>query len=576
MNVINFKGSNCKNCYKCVRVCPVKSIRVKDEQAEIIKEQCVLCGACLSACHQNAKSVRNDVPKVKRLLKDGKKTVVSLAPSFIAAFEYDHPGQVVSALKRLGFDEVQETAIGAHLVSKEYKRLMDKGRMKNIITSACPTINFLIEQYYPDLIPYLAPVLSPMLAHGKLIKHNYGWDDTHVVFIGPCISKKAEADDHQTEDVIDGALTFKELLEWMDEEGISIKDEKVEPFKSMDGLDTRCYPIPRGILMTLNGSDNDMNGFHKASIDGIDQCMYMLDALREGQVNGYFIEMNACLGGCLKGPAMPKSNGQYFRMRQQLIEYAGTNTKYGEFSILDFDCDINLSKVFVDKSIHEDMPDEETISKILAKIGKVTKDQELNCGACGYPSCRDKAIAVYQGKAELYMCLPYMRERAESMSNVIIGSTPNVIIAVDGNMEIQEFNAAAEKMFAMPRQIAMGKKIYELIDGSDFEYVYRTHHPIIDKKVEYTEYGVITEQSIVYVEDQALLVAIFKDITKEQKQAEQIYKMRMDTAEMAQDVIEKQMMVAQEIASLLGETTAQTKVTLSKLKDLILYDGEDG
>ena len=184
MSVINFKGSNCKNCYKCIRVCPVKSIHVENEQAEVMEKECILCGACLSACHQNAKSVRNDIHRVKDILKEGKKVVVSLAPSFVAAFEYEHPGQVAGALKALGFDEVQETAIGAAKVSGEYMRLMRKGTLENIITSACPTINYLIEKYYPELIPYLAPVVSPMLAHGKMIKHAYGWDDTKVVFIG--------------------------------------------------------------------------------------------------------------------------------------------------------------------------------------------------------------------------------------------------------------------------------------------------------------------------------------------------------------------------------------------------------
>lgn len=573
MSVINFKEANCQNCYKCIRVCPVKSIKVEGEQAQIMHDECILCGACLSACHQNAKSVRSDIWRVKEFLKEGQKVVVSLAPSFVAAFDYEHPGQVVGAIKALGIDSVQETAIGAMNVSKEYKRLMQEGKMDNIITTCCPTINLLVEKYYPELIPYLAPVITPMLAHGRIIKHTYGWNNVKVVFIGPCISKKEEGQDHQVEGAIDAVLTFNELLSWLGEEKIEIKDQEPELFDGVEPLTTRSYPIPMGVIKSMDFKD-DCYDYHVTSVDGIEQCKEMLEALKTRALNGYFIEMNSCLGGCLRGPAMPHSNGLYFNKRQQLVEYASEQQGICTGSGSSY-TDIEMGRIFVDKSNHDPIPDEDIIREILRKIGKVTKDQELNCGACGYPSCREKAIAVYQGKAELYMCLPYMRQRAESLSNAIISSAPNVIMAVDENLDIREFNGAGERMFSMPRQMAIGKKVYELVDSSDFEYVLSTHRPIINKKVEYPEYGVVTAQTIVYVEDQEFIIAIFRDITREERQAKQIYKMRMDTVDMAQEVIDKQMRVAQEIASLLGETTAETKVTLTELKDLILYDGED-
>lgn len=573
MSVIRLKEADCKNCYKCIRVCPVKSIRVQDEQAQIMDDDCILCGKCLLACHQNAKTVRNDVWRVKKFLADGEKVIVSLAPSFVAAFDYDHPGQVVGALKALGFYSVQETAIGAVNVSDEYKRLMKEGTMDNIITTCCPTINLLVEKYYPELIPFLAPVITPMLAHGKIIKHTHGWDNVKVVFIGPCISKKEEGVDHQTEGTIDAVLTFDELLSWLEEENIVIDEQEPELLDGIEPLTTRSYPIPMGVIKSMDFKDESY-GYHVTSIDGIEQCKEMLEALKTGELNHYFIEMNSCLGGCLRGPSMPTSNALYFAKRQQLVEYAqeqqGICTGVGSSFT-----DIDMGRIFIDKSSHDSLPDEETIKEILGKLGKFTKEQELNCGACGYPSCREKAIAVHQGKAELYMCLPYMRERAESLSNAIINSAPNVIMALDENLEIQEFNAAGERMFSIPRQVAIGKKLYELIDTSDFEYVLSTHEPIINKKVEYPEYGVVTIQTIVYVEDQDFMIAIFRDITREERQSQQIYKVRMDTVDMAQQVIDKQMRVAQEIASLLGETTAETKVTLTELKDLILYDGED-
>ena len=235
---------------------------------------------------------------------------------------------------------------------------------------------------------------------------------------------------------------------------------------------------------------------------------------------------------------------------------------------------VSFRKKFIDNSAKPELPDEETIRSILRKIGKETPDQELNCGFCGYPSCREKAIAVYQNKAQLYMCLPYMSEMSQSMSNVILGKTPNIIIAVDSEMKILEFNAAAEEVFGVSRSNALKKYLYEFIDTSDFEFVVQSHDSISDKKVSYPEYHIITEQTITFVPGQDIVIGVFKDITAEQEQDEKMYQLKVDTIDMAQKVIDKQMVVAQEIASLLGETTAETKVTLTKLKDMIIYNGE--
>ena len=234
-----------------------------------------------------------------------------------------------------------------------------------------------------------------------------------------------------------------------------------------------------------------------------------------------------------------------------------------------------MHKKFVDRSVKEDIPDEETIRAILAKIGKYGPEDELDCGACGYPSCRAKAIAVYQNKAELTMCVPYMRERAESLSNYLLSETPNITIMVDKDLNIVEFNTAAEKAFKITRKEALEKCLYEIMDSSDFEFVLSSHESISDKKVALKEYGLITEQSIVYVAKENIAMGIFKDITKEEQDLENKYTLRAETMEMAQKVIDKQMVAAQQIASLLGETTAETKVTLTKLKDMIVFNSDE-
>ena len=220
MKVIDFKTASCKHCYKCVRSCSVKAIRVTNAQAQIMNDYCILCGHCLEVCPQNAKTFASDLDVVRGYLKRGERVVVSIAPAYLGILKYSQPGQVVDALKRLGFYEVRETAEGAAYVTEAYSRLISEGKMKNIITTCCPSVNDLVEKYYPDLTPFMAPVVSPMIAHGMLIKNLYG-RSTKVVFLGPCIAKKEEAEgDVRTRGYVDAVITFEELEQWLESENI--------------------------------------------------------------------------------------------------------------------------------------------------------------------------------------------------------------------------------------------------------------------------------------------------------------------------------------------------------------------
>lgn len=571
MSVIKLKKARCKNCYKCIRVCNVKSILFKDEQAKIISDDCILCGKCLEACPQNAKQLDSMLDRVKDFFFHKETVVVSLAPSFIGSFDTKHPGQMVAALKKLGFAAVEETAVGAAYVTREYHKLIEDGSMDTVITTCCPTVNSLVEKYYPDLVGCLAPVLSPMVAHGKLIKQSYGDEKVRVVFIGPCISKMEESTDPRSGGYIDAVLNFEEVQQWLSDEHIVPSELEPEAFSRGNSGLSRIYPVTAGILKDLK-KYGEQDKYTTISVDSIEECMLSLDAIREGQLKGYFIEMNACAGGCINGPLKNAAPFEKFQTKGSVTAYAKTNTDGEVLQLID---DFDISKQFMDRSDREKEPTEEEIRAILRKIGKETKMDELNCGACGYPTCRDKAIAVYKGKAELYMCLPYMHERAQSLANVILDNTPNVIIAVDEEYKIRELNSAFEKMFHTSKAEAVGRYLYEFIDTDDFEFVWQSHDNIYNKKVEYQNYDLVTEQTILFVPNQQLVMGIFRDITHEEKEAEQMNHLRLETIKMAQGVIDKQMVVAQEIASLLGETTAETKVTLTKLKDMVLFQEDD-
>lgn len=572
MNVIGFKEAKCKNCYKCVRTCEVKAITVKNEQAQIMNDKCILCGHCLEACPQNAKTFISDLNKVKTYLRDKIPTIISIAPAYLGILKYKTPGQVITALMKLGFTMVRETAEGAALVTAEYQKLLTAGEMENIITTCCPSVNDLIEIYYPDLTRYMAPVDSPMIAHGKLLRREFG-HDVKIVFLGPCIAKKREAEsDPRTVGYIDAVINFPEVEQWLKEENINVMEQEDTPPHNPDPMVNRLYPISSGVLSSVVTSRQSPDHYRKFYVHGMKNCIELFQSMERGEVSGCFIEADICNGGCIKGSAVDRETISRFKVKLDMEETI-PKAPIQDPEFYDRAKGLSLHKIFLNRSPKDPLPSEEEITHILSKTGKIKPEDELNCGACGYISCREKAIAVYQGKAELTMCIPYMHEKAQSMANVVLETTPNIIMIADSDLKIVEFSGAAERYFHISRAKAREMYLCEILDHSNFLEVLNTHNPIMGKKVEYPDLGLVTLQNIVYVQEQNAVLGIFQDITEEEEKIKQAYKIKVDTIEMAQKVIDKQMLVAQEIAGLLGETTAETKVTLTKLRDTILYDG---
>lgn len=571
MKVIDFQDANCRHCYKCVRNCSVKAISVRNEQAHIMREACIHCGHCLEVCPQNAKTFASDMERVKGYLRQGMQTIISIAPSYLGVLEYKHPGQVVDALERLGFAQVRETAEGAALVTREYQRLLDEGTMDNLITTCCPSVNDLIEKYYPSLTKYMTPVVSPMIAHGRLIKSIYG-EDVKVVFLGPCIAKKEEAiGDERVRGAIDAILTFEELGKWLKAEGIRICDCKEKPMANPDPKINRIYPVGGGVIQSVLERKQSEDTYHKLYVDGLDACMELFESMERGELEHCFIEANVCDGGCIKGPASDRWQNSFARAKIEIekqVEHASASEAI-------VNQNIPMQKIFFDRSAHEAVPTEEELNELLRAIGKYKKEDELNCGACGYATCRAKATAVFQHKAELGMCLPYAIAQAESMSNVVMDVTPNLILIVDQELRIRECNKIAQKKLGVGREEALERYIFEFIETQDIEEVLRTKQPVMHKKMDMPQIHLKAEETIVYIEDLDSVLVIFQDITKEEQAKEKRYHLKMETVEIAQKVIDKQMMVAQEIAGLLGETTAETKVTLTKLRDSLLFDEEE-
>ena len=554
MECLTLKKSNCKNCYKCIRHCPVKSIRFTGNQAYIVGKECILCGQCFVVCPQNAKQIVDETEKVNVLIQSGAPVIVSLAPSFAANYEGVGIGAMRTALKQLGFFDVEETAIGATIVKREYDRLVNSNSRDIIISSSCHSINLLIQKYFPDYLPYLADVLSPMQAHCKDIKRRY--PNAKTVFIGPCVAKKDEAQLY--EGIVDAVLTFDELTAWLNEKHIELKKEE----DSDEYSRARLFPTTGGILKTMAAENPN---YTYMAIDGVENCIAALRDIESGNVHKCFIEMSACVGSCIGGPVMEKYHRSPVKDYSRIIRFAGR-----EDFVVKQPGDTEIRKTFTPIECATRMPTDEELTEIMHRMGKVKPSDELNCGSCGYNTCREKAIAIFNGKAEIEMCLPYLKDKAESFSDTMVRNTPNGLIVLNEKLEVQQINAAALKLMNLrSASDILGDQVVRIMDPADFDEVLSSGRNIHNKRIYLAEYEKYVEETIVYDREYHLLVCIMRDVTSEENAKAERERLGRQTAEIADRVVEKQMCIVQQIASLLGETAAETKIALTKLKESI-------
>ncbi len=556
MNCLTLKKSNCKNCYKCIRHCPVKSIRFSGNQAHIINNECILCGQCFVVCPQDAKEIVDETEKVKVLLQSGDPVYVSLAPSFVANYPGVGIEAMTRALKKLGFAGVEETAIGATMVKTEYERMLKEEARDVIITSCCHSINLLIQKYFPDALEYLADVVSPMQAHCLDLKKRY--PNCKTVFIGPCVAKKDEAEHYAG--IVDAVLTFEELTRWLQKEDVLL--EKI--MDADENSRTRFFPTTGGVLKTMER----LPDFTYMALDGVENCIEALKEVVAGKVHKCVLEMSACVGSCLGGPIMEKYSNSRIQDYMAVKAYAGDK----DF-IVDQPDPLEMKKGFSSIAPKAIVPTEAEIYSVLRQMGKFRPEQELNCGSCGYNTCREKAIAICQGKAEISMCLPYLKDKAESFSDTIVENTPNGLIVLNEKLEVQSINGAARRLMNIrAASDVMGAHVARILDPEVFLTVLNTRRNILSSRTYLAEYKRYVDFSVMYDFDSRLLIGIMRDVTDEELAREKKEDISQKTIEVADKVVEKQMRIVQEIASLLGETAAETKIALTKLKESIINE----
>ena len=576
-NPIYTEVTSCRDCYKCVRSCPVKAIQIKDGHAMIIKDRCIYCGKCVHVCPNSAKKVRDDKDRVKIALSSGRKVICSLAPSYASEFR-GYEKELLSALKKLGFAGVSETAIGAALVSQALDIYASEHDGKApFIGTACPSVVELVRKYYPEDVDKLAPVPSPLQTHAAYLRHIYN-EDFSIAFIGPCIAKKVEAD--TTPGYPDFSITFNELRQWLDEEGISLDSipvEDVDFIPAKAGTST-IYPIEGGQIATSKLWSGKQFGTEALAFSGIDQVM---SALQGETFPLPFLELLACEGGCINGPATDDKVSMAVR-KKSASDY--TSKRLDEPSL--FSGDEEFARLLLEKGygiLHTPAPkaeagsrgrhSEDEIRRALVELGKLTKADELNCGGCGYNTCRDMAIAYIEGMAEVEMCVTKMRKEAESKVDVLLRTIPTGVVIVNSDLQIADCNVRFLELFGDMEEGFVDQSILQMVKDLPLErfvpfsdkfrdqfYLshpgqYRVHFK--DKYLRVTFF---------LVESKRLLGAMFEDITNPTIRRETVVKK-------AEDVIQKSLETVQQIASLLGENAAETEIMLNSLIDAFSVHG---
>ncbi len=552
--ILGLKKTNCKSCHKCIRNCAVKSIRFTAGQAHIVEDECILCGRCFAVCPQDAKVIASDMEKVRIMLQTGT-VYASIAPSFAASY----PGVGIDALedvlKKLGFAGAEETAVGATIVKKEYERILDEEKPNILVSSCCSSINLMLRKYYPEALFTLAPVITPMQAHCRDIKRRH--PEAKTVFIGPCISKKSEAAE---EDAVDAVLMFDEFNRWLREEGIELgRREDIRK-----GGRARVFPTAGGIIETMDKNPE----YTYVAVDGVKKCMDVLDEIKEGRLHNCFIEMSACEGSCADGPILDKMKNTPAQNYLQVVRYAEKE----DFAVEKY-AKKEIAAVYEPFELEAEQPSEAEIKAMLLKMNKLSKEDELNCGSCGYCTCREKAIAIIQGKAEISMCLPYMLSQMENLSDSVVANFPDAILVLNDELEIQKINPKAKKILRIRDESdVMGEHIGRLLDPEPFEMVMLKKKDLMYEQLYLAEYECYVEQTIIYNREGHQFICILCDITADMALREKKLANQNQAFEIANDMAKKQLKIVQSIASLLGETTADTLIALEHLKETIADD----
>lgn len=555
--VVFTNKARCRDCYRCVRVCPVKAIQMRDGQAYVVDSRCIRCGTCVRECPQGAKSYRNDVDRAKQLFAPGVAVAASVAPSFAAAFPDFQRLRLPSALRQLGFAYVGETAVGAYHVAAQTAAIVAARPERRLVCTSCPAVVRYVELYRPELADTLAPVVSPMIAHAKHIRKRLS-GEVRVVFLGPCVAKKAEAERPEHAGLVDCALTFAELREWLEQEQIDLSACEESDFDESPEGEARLFPIEGGSVRT-SGWTTDLLAGDVVAASGFDEVRTALDGLVMPDTPN-IIEPLFCLQGCTNGPAMLDDRNILAR-RGDVLGYAAAHPgKTPEEAFYG-----DLAARFDPATPAAETPiTEEQIRHVLEITGKAREEDQLNCGACGYANCREKAMAVIRGMAEPEMCIPHMKRLAEQRVDRIIETSPNGIVIVDEHLHILHMNPAFRKFFLCSDAV-YGQPISYLMDPEPFVRLSSGQESLVEMTVEHERYHLVCHQILYPLDEERQYVGIFVNITGNRANQQKLDQLRAQTVAQARELLDHQIQMAEQLAKFLGESTAKGENLVDKL-----------
>lgn len=560
--------ARCRDCYRCVRVCPVKAIKMENGQATVIEERCIHCGTCVRECPQGAKDYQSSIEKVMTLLSEKKFIAASLAPSYAGFFPEYKAKRIPSVLRELGFSHISETSVGAYISAMKANEVIEKRKDQPLIATACPTVINFIEKYKPEAIAHLIPTPSPMICHAIMIKKLY--PEAAVVFIGPCIAKKDEAQRPEFKNIVDAVLTFEELAKIIEDKKIDITMREESGFNIKPCGNSRLYPLEGGFLKTASLDETYLN-LQTIAVSGQEEVRSMIDLLVSGKEQVIF-EPLFCREGCINGPASGCEDNVYKR-KFRLANLAKELETADDNSLDDImETSYFNESSFAPKPILTDViVTEDAVRDFLEKTGKSSPEDQLNCGACGYPNCIEKAKAVLSGMAEEEMCVPTMRRAAERKTDKILKFDPNGIVIVDKRLKIISMNPAFKKMF-MCSDSLIGKRISYLVDSHPFERLLSEDVDFIEEKREHKNYNLICHQIVFDLPDEDQIIGVFINITNHTLSEEKLEDIRKNTILKAKELLDHQTKMAQELARFLGENSAQGELMLETLMSLVKKD----
>ncbi len=409
--LIQHQEDDCRRCRGCVRVCPAGAIGVSEAGTLVIHERCVSCGACVKECGFRGHVVRDDTAAVRALLHGGGPVVAVLATEAVAALHPKTTRDLECALEAMGFHAVETTLLGEEMVASEFERLVVGREHMPAIRSTCPVVVSWVLRFHPKLTGALVPLVPPYIAQAKLVKSLYP-EGTVVVYVSPCFARKDDCSDPQYGGAVDAAIDFAELEELLADApplapGVEPPGaRRPAPLKEVSLTDG----FPRSFVEC--GGDSRVD---TAVVRGLEPLDRLLDAIADGEAAPSLVDTLHC-DGCIDGPTVAPQLSVHAKRTIAVAhgEASRSAASVGCRRLLAYLPRPDLRRSFTASPVMTVVPSPEEVDRILAEGGVASRDEALDCGACGQRTCADHAVAIAQGRSTWDMCWPRQAERLEA------------------------------------------------------------------------------------------------------------------------------------------------------------------